>query len=805
MEPRISRLAAWAAPALFASLLTGTLGCKHLGAQGNEASASAQPADPGWPRQFTAGDYTVVVHEPQVDRWENYMGATFRAAISVQKKGDKEPVYGTVRASCPTVVDFDARTVTLGKRTFEEVRFIGATGAQAERLKQVFLSVLTPEVPITYSLDRALAAIERSKLRTREVKVNLDPPPIYYSDKPAILVFFLGRPKFGRIQGTNLLFATNTNWDVFMETGTSRYYLRDDDTWLTTGDVLKGPWTPAATLPADLAKLPKDENWEDVLKNLPGKPAKVAPVVLTTTVPAELVVTEGKPELVPIPGTKLFDVKNSGSDLFFHGGDSCYYLLAEGRWFRTKELTGPWSAASGDLPADFRDIAPDSDEADVLPSVPGTPEAEEAAIQASIPRTATVKRSDVTLNVVYQGQPKFLPIQSTTLQYAVNTPFSVFLVEGKYYCCHQGIWFVAAAPSGPWAVATVVPAAIYTIPPTDPHYNVTYVYVYNSTPQTVTVGYTSGYCGEYIVGGVVVFGAALITAATIDHWLDEWADYWHYHCYAPCFAYGCGVVYNHYTGGYFCAARYYGPYGGGGRWAAYNPNTGIYSRGAYRYGPYGSAFARGAYNPSTGAYAGRVQVNTPYGSWGRGVISNGEDWIRGGYRSGPGGSAAGIRTSEGGWAIGGHKAGGEGGFIAHGGQTDNTYIGHDGNVYRRDDNGNWSKWDDGGWNPVEKPLKGEQPTKGGTKGTGRETGVGSKGTERPIKGEGVKPTRPTAPQRPSASQSEGFQGQLNKQAYNRQRGDFNAQRSQSSRSNFTPSRSISFPTRGAGGRGFRGR
>ena len=42
-----------------------------------------------------------------------------------------------------------------------------------------------------------------------------------------------------------------------------------------------------------------------------------------------------------------------------------------------------------------------------------------------------------------------------------------------------------------------------------------------------------------------------------------------------------------------------------------------------------------------------------------------------------------------------------GGFVGKGGE--NVYAGRDGNVYRRDGSGNWSKWDNGSWNNVQKP------------------------------------------------------------------------------------------------------
>ena len=53
----------------------------------------------------------------------------------------------------------------------------------------------------------------------------------------------------------------------------------------------------------------------------------------------------------------------------------------------------------------------------------------------------------------------------------------------------------------------VAPAAeIYTIPPDCPVYNVTYVYVYSSTPDVVYVGYTPGYLWSFPYYGVPVYG-----------------------------------------------------------------------------------------------------------------------------------------------------------------------------------------------------------------------------------------------------------------------------------------------------------
>ena len=119
----------------------------------------------------------------------------------------------------------------------------------------------------------------------------------------------------------------------------------------------------------------------------------------------------------------------------------------------------------------------------MLASVPGTSQAQLAVLKAQIPQQATLKRADAKLTVAMPARREFRPIPGTDLTYAVNTAFEVLRVGGRYYVCYQGAWFVGATPNGPWALADSVPPAIYSIPPSSPLYNVTYVKVYGSTPR----------------------------------------------------------------------------------------------------------------------------------------------------------------------------------------------------------------------------------------------------------------------------------------------------------------------------------
>ncbi len=700
--PRSQILAAIAALGLFTGLAA------QASAQATQSvTAAPDPAtDAGWPRQFETATHVVRVHQPQVDEWPNFDRIRFRAAVVVQKKGSEDRAFGLIVASARADVAFEQRLVMLTDRKIEEITFPDMDPAAAAALKNVVTEAMPPQRVQTVSLDRIIAELKVDEASIRKVDLAVAPPAIHARTKPAIMVTFMGKPKLKAAPGGELMVAVNTNWDLFLEPSTGKYYLLNDSSWLTSDRLESGTWAPAGTPPASLAALPSDANWEDVKAALPGTKPTVVPEVLISTQPAELIVTEGEPEYQPLPGTRLMMVTNTENDLFYSTELKQFYVLAAGRWFSAPGLTGPWITASGSLPEDFRKIPEDSDAADVLASVPGTPAASEAVIMASLPNRATVNVAEITLNVTYDGEPEFRPIDKTVVRYAHNSPYSVFVVDGKYYCCHNALWFVSPAPSGAWTVATSVPAAIYTIPPTSPKYNVTYVTVYESTPTTVTTSYTAGYTGAQVAAtGAVMFGLGLVVGDLLDD--DDPCVHYHYH--SSFFSYGCGARWHGPGGGWVCAGRRYGPYGGCGGFASYNPRTGVFSRGAYAYGPRGAAGFRSAYNPSTGVLGYRAGASTPYGSWGRAAISNGDDWMRAGYRSGPRGTAGAIQGSDGA-AIGRVEGRFGNGMTVARGQDGDIYAGKDGQVYKKTDGG----WEQAGnRTPAPRPATNDVPPRSG--------------------------------------------------------------------------------------------
>src|SRR5262249_39006434 len=160
------------------------------------------------------------------------------------------------------------------------------------------------------------------------------------------------------------------------------------------------------------------------------------------------------------------------------------------------------------------------------------------------------------------------------MQYAVNTPEKVIQVGDSYYLCYQGVWFMSKDPNGPWKVADSVPKEIYSIPPSSPVYNVTYVTQGNSTADTVECSSTGGYMGMFVIGMTAGWAIGYGTGY-------YYPPYYYggvYYGYPA--TYGVGAAYSTARGSYGVGRAAYGPYGGVGGSAWYNPNTGRYGRTA---------------------------------------------------------------------------------------------------------------------------------------------------------------------------------------------------------------------------------
>lgn len=450
--------------------------------------------------------------------------------------------------------------------------------------------------------------------------MKAEPPPIFISKVPAVLIQTDGKAVLSQVRGVaGLSFVINTNWDLFKVDADGAYYLRSDKTWLKSQSLESG-WTKADSVPNLLSRLPDDEMWKDVKGALPVAASKdAAPEVFYSEKPAELIVFDGNPALEPVEGTDLEWVANAGGAVFHHKASATWYVLVSGRWFSSASLDGPWVFATPTLPESFLNIPDDAPYYAVRASIPGTSESVEARLKASIPKMAKVATDgSVKVEVTYSGEPKFEPITGTSMSYAVNSNEQVIKVGDKYYVLKDGVWFIGDTPTGPFAVARAVADEIYTIPASSPVYNVTYVRAYDTEPDGVWYGYTAGYLGAYLAWDALVWGTGWYYPSYWDY--DHNDGYWPY--YPRPISYGVGAFYNPAFGTFGRYGYVYGPNRGIAGGAAYNPRTGTYFRGGVATGPNGTRGFVAVYNPRTGnAVAARGGQNV-YGSWGRSVVKH---------------------------------------------------------------------------------------------------------------------------------------------------------------------------------------
>ncbi len=610
------------------------------------AAQTAVPAEGAWPREIHANGATVLVYQPQIDSWQgNRLEA--RAAVAIRMPGATQPSFGVVWITARTDVDKERGVVVLQDIKIPKVSLPSSPQRNAEFLRAARQHIPAGVQTVPLEQFEANLSIGQAEAKTMGMPVVNDPPRIIVSATPAVLVRIDGQPSMRQLPGSTLLRVINTRGLVLLDPATGGYYVAARGRWWVA-HTIDGPWAPAVNPPAaleDAKRAAVASGQVDLLDAPAGEAAGATPTIYVSTVPTELIVTNGPPTWSPVAGTELLYATNTFAHVFLELKTPLVYVLISGRWFRARSTDGPWQYVAGtQLPPDFAKIPEQSPSGTVLSSVPGTPQAQEAVIANSIPQTATVVRSAATFTATYDGPPQWQPITGTPLAYAMNSPTPIIRVDVKtYYALYNGVWFVTTAPVGPWAVASVVPAVIYTIPVTSPLHYVTYVRVYGATPTVVYVGYTPGYLGTVVTpDGVVVYGTGVVYTPWVG---TVW--------YPPPPTYGTGAAF------------------------AWGATTG------FMMGAMTTAAVWGCCGCCASSYTTNVNVNKTtynynngnvYNSWSKTTVSNGDKSAT--VYSGPDSK---VVTNN---------------------QNNNVYASHDGNVYKKQD-GSWDKWDgSSGWQPV---------------------------------------------------------------------------------------------------------
>lgn len=563
-----------------------------LQAREAEAPPAPLPADyQPWPHEVQGSGVTYLIYQPQTERWTGDK-VRFRAAVAYSAGGTTR--YGIIFGDARTQVDATSGMVTLRDIVFDKANFPTAPdGGQADLRELQRVEAGPWRVP-RERLENRDAADER-------VPVRNDPPKVFVSYSPALLVLIDGEPVLRPIADSKYERVINTRALILRDSSSGRFYLHVYDGWLQSQDAL-GPWRRVTGISSELEAVGEriaQIGQVDLLEGGEERPSLEGgtPVIYVSTRPAELIMIKGEPQFDPIPSTSLLWVRNTNAQVLLDTGSNDYFALISGRWFRAPNLNGPWRhAPPNTLPRELALIQNDHPLAPVRAAVPGTPQAQEAAIANGVPQTAAVKRSDARFEPTFDGAPQFRPVEGTRLQYVVNSPSAILRVEdGTLYAVDNGVWFTARAVSGPWTVATWIPPVIYTIPASSPLHYVTYVQVYGATSETVYTGYTPGYYGTVVnTDGTVVYG----TGAYVTPWVGS---VW----YGAPWTYGFGW-----------RAGVWPSYGFGIYWGSYWPTWGPWWGPWWR--PWYGAWWRPA--PFWGPWGWGWPAWNAFGWWGRPVV-----------------------------------------------------------------------------------------------------------------------------------------------------------------------------------------
>lgn len=462
-----------------------------------------------WPREVQSGDATIVLYQPQFDSLEG-IETRARVAVAIQRP-DLPPEFGALWVAATLDVDRDDDTARFETFVIERARFPDATEQEVKDLTGL-IERTAPTWDLKLSLAELRAGLE-AEGGAADPGFRNDPPQILYRDRPAILVTLDGEPKLQPIKDTAWQRVVNTPFPIVFDPATRQYWLFGSEIWFTTRDLVRGPWSPRDAAPAGIARLFSSSDGQkagepplDPGEGVPKEQLRKAEIIVST-VPAELISTEGAPEYRPLVGDDMLYVTNTGSDLFLEVPTKRYYVVLSGRWYRSSALTGPWAYVDpAKVPRAFADVPRKSEKADVLAHVPGTDEAKDAVMDTMIPQTSAVRRGNADLEVTWDGTPRFERIPGTSLLYARNTASQVLKVDDRYFVVDQGVWYVSDSPYGPWEVADSRPDEVERIPASSPAYNLKYVYIYDFTPEVVYVGYLPGYTWAFPYRGAVVYG-----------------------------------------------------------------------------------------------------------------------------------------------------------------------------------------------------------------------------------------------------------------------------------------------------------
>ena len=194
-------------------------------------------------------------------------------------------------------------------------------------------------------------------------------PELIVSTKAAELVLVDGEIDYKPIDGTTLLFVSNSESDIIMDINSQNHYLLLAGRWYYSKSLEDGDWKfkEPKDLPSEFLNIPDDSDMADVRASIPGT-SEAQTALLEQSIPqtatidrktATFEVTyDGNPKFEKIEGTDISNAVNTDKTVLLI--KKKYYGVENAVWFMSDKATGPWVVCTV-KPEEVNDIPPESE------------------------------------------------------------------------------------------------------------------------------------------------------------------------------------------------------------------------------------------------------------------------------------------------------------------------------------------------------------------------------------------------------------------------------------------------------------
>lgn len=199
----------------------------------------------------------------------------------------------------------------------------------------------------------------------------------------------------------------------------------------------------------------------------PAATTVAAPRIIFSPTPALLIQIAGDPVYRDVKGTSLERIVNTRAAIV-RDDSGTYYLRLGDKWMQAYDLAGPWSIA-GMVP-EGTDAAMEDAARERAVDVPGagSPDPNGPLSQYDPSSETVFVVTTPTDLIVTDGEPRFVPVEHTSLLHVTNTTACVFRepTDKELYVFLARGWLRAWTTNGPWEAISAheLPADLLSVP-----------------------------------------------------------------------------------------------------------------------------------------------------------------------------------------------------------------------------------------------------------------------------------------------------------------------------------------------------